>query len=112
MARFSCSPILVLWMAGTSFGAVSTWNGATGNWSSGTNWSTTPVFPNNSGTNTYDAQIGAGAVTVNQTITINRLVFTGGAIDGSSTLNALQGLAWTGGTLRGSGTLALSGTTT
>lgn len=42
-----------------------TWNGGTGNWSNGANWSTNPVVPNNGGGSFYSAVInGTGSDTI------------------------------------------------
>src|SRR6478609_6486250 len=94
---------------------VATWDGASANWSDAVHWSTAPVFPNNNGANLYDAAISAGAVALNQSITVNHVALSGsGAIEGPSGLTALEGLQWSGGAIRGSGSLTLgaSGITT
>jgi len=47
-----------------------TWNGGTGNWSNGANWSTNPAVPNNGGGNFYNAVInGTGSDTVSFDVT-------------------------------------------
>lgn len=112
MALFSFSPRIAsaIWLALAAVAnaaTLSTWDGTTGNWSQSTHWSTNPVFPNNNGPNTYDTQIAAGAVTLDENITINRLLLGGGIIEGGSSLTAAEGMAWTGGTVRGSGILNL-----
>lgn len=86
---------------------LATWNGATANWTQAAEWNPNSIFPNNDGPITYDAQIGAGAVSLDQAITINRLLLGGGAVEGAATLTALEGMAWTGGSLRGAGVLTL-----
>ncbi len=86
-----------------------TWDGANAGWTSNTHWSTAPAFPNNASTNVFDAILNGGNVTLNQAITINRLALSAGALDGPSSLTALEGLQWTGGAIRGSGLLALGG---
>lgn len=112
MALFSfnariASAIWIALAAVANAATLSTWDGTTGNWTQATRWSTNPVFPNNNGPNAYDAQIAAGAVTLDQNITINRLQLSGGVIEGNSALTAAEGIAWTGGTVRGSGILNL-----
>jgi hypothetical protein len=79
-----------------------TWDGTTGNWTDSARWSG-GVFPNNNAPDFYDVMIGAGAVTLNQNITINQLDLGGGTLAGSTPLTLVEGLAWSGGA-----TLALS----
>ena len=86
------------------------WDGSTAGWTDAIRWSTTPLFPNNSGANFFDATVNAGAVTLDSAITVNRLTLGGGALDGPATLTALEGMQWSGGTIRGSGVLTLGDT--
>ena len=79
----------------------STWLGGDGNWGDGTQWDTSPVFPNNGGGLTYDATINAGNVTLDQPITIETLFLNGGGVEGNSDLTLNAGLSWMGGTISG-----------
>ena len=93
----------------TSF--VATWvNPADGTWTTATNWSTNPNFPNNGlpgGADTYDAIIGAtGAayvVTLNSNITINTFTFNAASAtldQTSGVLSATSGIAIQAGVFR------------
>lgn len=86
---------------------IALWDGAAAPWTDSLHWSTAPLFPNNSGGNFFDAVINAGAVTLNQNIEINQLALGGGALDGASSLMALEGMQWTAGAIRGAGVLNL-----
>jgi hypothetical protein len=63
----------------------STWLGGTGNWNDPLQWSSFPLFPNNNGVVTFSAVINAGAVTLNQDITVSNLAL------GQSGTPTLQG---------------------
>jgi hypothetical protein len=70
-----------------------TWSsGSNGNWNDGSNWSTSPDFPNDASAQSYSVSIDAATVFLNQDITIDELTFGGhNAIvevpAGSNTLN-------------------------
>jgi hypothetical protein len=90
----------------------SNWNGGTGTWSTGTDWTPNGV-PNNSGGNTYNVIIDSGGtdtVTLDQNATINSLVL--GGTKGSSSLQNLSGTAEklniTGGLTLNSGAITFS----
>ncbi len=73
------------------------WDGATGNWTDATHWSTDPVFPNNNAPDVFDVGINAGSVTLDQAITINQLALSGGILSGTGSLTLGEGFDWTGG---------------
>jgi hypothetical protein len=97
----------------------SVWQNVTGNWGVAANWTNFPNtanFPNNgNGGNTYDATLGGGAATLNQTIIIQNFNFNGGTVGGSNNLTENAVFTWKGGTYSGTGTnfatggLAVSG---
>ena len=83
----------------------SNWNGGTGNWSTGTDWTPNGV-PNNGGANTYNVTIDSGGtdtVTLDQNATINSLV-----LGGNTGVSTLQNLSQTVETLNISGDLTLN----
>ena len=98
LAMAACSPLLAQTPA--------FWDGSTGDWEDGTRWSTDPDFPNNDLPTpgiTYDATINEGEATLNSTVTLNRLLLSGGTLllnqdDNPITLNA--GFDWSGGKLQ------------
>lgn len=68
-----------------------TWDGSAGLWSDESKWDTA-LFPHNgNGGLTYDATVNGGTVTLDQDLTIQRLVFAGGTIDGPFELTANTG---------------------
>lgn len=81
----------------------STWDGSTGIWIDPNRWDSVDYPNNGNGGFTYDAIVGSGAVTLDQNITIEDLVFSGGTIDGASDLEVLGDLTWTAGAFSGSG---------
>jgi fibronectin-binding autotransporter adhesin len=85
---------------------VATWTGATGNWSNPALWSTNPNFPNNGtppGT-TYAATVnGAGALTLDQAITLDGLTFQAGTLSGPNTLTVNGPMTWAGGSIGSTG---------
>jgi fibronectin-binding autotransporter adhesin len=89
----------------------SKWNGGTGNWNAGGDWTPNGV-PNNSGGNTYNVTIDSGGtdtVNLNLNATISSLVL--GGATGTSTLQNLSGTAETlsilgGLTLNSGGTIS------
>ena len=95
-------------------------NPVSGNWNDPSNWSTNPVFPNNSGPNTYNcfiAATGAGyTVSLNQDITINDLSLTSSDAILDLTSHALHvngNYSQSAGVLRGPvafGTMTVGGT--
>jgi hypothetical protein len=89
----------------------STWNtDAVGNWTDGTKWSTSPVFPDN-GVDTFDAIIDStdADVTLNADIAIRFLSLSAGTLRGESTLDLTDGFDWTGGALSGTGVINVAG---
>jgi len=89
----------------------STWDGSTNNWSSATDWSTNPNYPNN-GTplgSSYDVFIAKGSVTLDVDPTIQTLNFSGGEILGSDSLTIDGLLTWTGGSFGANLELAKGG---
>ncbi len=101
--------LLGLFVHGAHAQVTSTWNGTSGNWSDATRWSTNPVFPNNgNGGNDFNAVVGSGSLTVNQSITIEDLTFNGGTITGTSPLTIQDTLSWTAGTFSGTGTTTIN----
>ena len=69
----------------------STWDGTDGNWSSTTQWSTAPLFPDNGNGETYDPTINAGTVTLTENITVERWTFGGGIVGGDFQLTVNNG---------------------
>src|SRR5438874_12346383 len=89
MLRNILALLLMFNLAATALGATpSTYTGATnGNWNTGTNWSTSPTVPLNSGPTTYDVTITSKTVNYNVSGTnaIQTLTLSG------STLKLLAG---------------------
>ncbi len=89
-------------------GTLSTWNGSNGNWSVGTNWSTSPFFPNNgNGAPTYDAVIGSGTANLNVDVTLSSLSLNGGTLNGTGNI-ATTNLTVNGGILSTAGNISAS----
>ncbi len=100
-------------MTGASAQTTSTWSGATGNWSNSADWST-PAFPNNAGSTTYNAVINSGAVTLDQNITVSGFTMSGGSVvapttGGPFTLTATSSVTWDSGTFGAGQTFQTSG---
>src|SRR6059058_5518255 len=91
---------------GADFSA--SWLGGSGNWTTGSLWTTAPVYPNNGAVGTYDASIASGFPTLDTNIAIQRLTLTGGEITGSFDLTLNNGLTWSGGHLYTTGTINLA----
>jgi fibronectin-binding autotransporter adhesin len=70
------------------------WDGGNGNWDDPLHWNTNPNYPNNSGGFTYDATINIGLVSLDRDITIQRLVFNNGYLDGPFGITLNEGLDW------------------
>ncbi len=96
----------------------STWNNTTtGNWTDTTKWSTpgapANTFPNNAipgPSPKYDAVQSGGAITVNQSITIEKYdLSTGNNIGAGFTLTLNDLMTWSGGFIIGSGTINANG---
>jgi hypothetical protein len=67
---------------------ISTWNGTNGNWSTASNWSSNPFYPDNgNGASDYTAVIGAGSVNLDVGVTLFGLVLGGGSLDGSQDMS-------------------------
>jgi len=78
--------------------AACTWDGSTGNWSDSTRWSCGTV-PGSSD----EAIINSGSVTLDQEVTVQDLILSGGTLQGSNGITVTNAMAWTDGTLGGSG---------
>ena len=88
------------------------YGGGTNNWSNTTAWNggaCSAFFPNNDATNTFNATVGSGTVTLDQNITIEAFTFTGGAVTGANDLTINNALAWTGGGMSGTGVTRAEG---
>lgn len=104
-ARLLAAAALLTASATASAQVTATWNNTAGDWNDPTRWNTNPLFPNGN----YNAIINAGAVTVNQNITIQGLTFNNGTITRTNDLTVNAALTWTAGTLNGPGTLQVNG---
>ena len=78
------------------------WLGGSGNWTNGTNWLSSPVFPNNSGSTTYSVVIPTGTVNLDTNITVSRFLLTGGNLTGNHSLTINDRFIWTSGSISGS----------
>ena len=83
------------------------WDGSSGSWTDGARWSIAPLFPADGqpGTgDTWNARIGAGVVTLDTVLGVQRLVLEGGTLrlQQSGTFGVATGFDWSGGILRGS----------
>jgi uncharacterized repeat protein (TIGR01451 family) len=82
--------------------ATCTWDGSVGNWSETVHWSC-GIAPGSDDT----AIINAGAVNLYGDVTVQGLVLSGGALEGSSSIIVTEVMTWTGGTMRGTGTTTI-----
>ncbi len=91
---------------------VASWIGSSGSWTVPANWSSAPAYPNNNGSNTFDAVIDSPSteITLDAPITINRFTLLNGALTGGSSLTTSVSTDWLGGDLDGSGTININGT--
>ena len=83
------------------------WRGPVGDWNDGWKWSTKPDFPDN-GVQTYSATINEGTVTLNQPITVEKLIlgtFGVPTLLGSNVLQVNSHFALSRGLLKGNSTL-------
>ncbi len=91
----------------------STWLGGSGNWSAAGNWTNVPFtvnYPNNgNGGFTYDAVINSSSITLDRSITIQKLTLSGGDLGGSSNLTCNDLITWIGGGMAGTGTTVATG---
>ena len=92
---------------------VSTWNAASGQWSSAANWSHVPgtiQFPNNgNGGLNYQATLSnSGVITLDQDITLDGYTQSNGTLTSAFTLSVNETMNWTGGILGGSGTTVIA----
>ena len=93
----------------------STWNAASGNWGTASNWTNLPVaggFPNNGngGVATYDAVLSnGGTITLDQNIVIERFTLSSGTVTGSFDLTLNGNLTASGGRMSGIGTTSVAG---
>lgn len=117
MMLIVCTGIVMLCtVPATQAAVLSIWNGSvTGNWSESSKWSTAS-YPNNvSGGTVYDAQIGAGTVTLDRNIVLNNFNFSAGQVAGGTNSLTIDGVFnWTGGslwqgTVYANGGMAISG---
>jgi hypothetical protein len=109
LAALAASPLLPARAANIT----STWGanptGIVGNWNEAAKWLNSPTitaFPNNGNlSNTYDAIVGQGQVTLNLPVTLRTLTLNGGTIGaptGTATVNGINvtsGFTFNGGTL-------------
>jgi hypothetical protein len=112
IVSYSAFLLVLTWPVVNALAAdvTSTWDNTTNNWTSA-HWSSA-MFPNNgNGGFTYDAEIGGGAVTLDQDITIEKFTLSGGALVGptSFTLTLNDLFTWTGGTIGGVGNVSAGG---
>ncbi len=80
------------------------WTSGDGVWSDPGSWSTNPIVPNNTSTDTFDVTISHHTVTLDQAITINTLDFCGEELILDDALN-VQELTVDGGTVKGEGAI-------
>jgi fibronectin-binding autotransporter adhesin len=86
----------------TNFVPNTRWLGGNGNWTNGTNWSSSPAFPNNDASTHYSVVIQSGTVSLDTNITISRFLLTGGNLAGGNTLTVNDRFIWTAGAISGS----------
>ena len=83
-----------------------------GKWSDSTDWSTCKdTFPNNTGTNTFDATLrtGIAGVDLDKNIEIQTFNFNGGTLNGANDLTINEFFNWTRGNLLGTGIIDAHG---
>jgi len=90
---------------------VASWIGTIGSWTTASNWSTNPNFPNNSSGANYDAVINksTATVTLNTDITVNHFSLLSGKLVGDRALFLTAGGTWGGGNISGTGTFNILG---
>ena len=96
--------LLLFIFATTAHGQTSaTWTGAAGNWSDGTQWSTTPTAPINGqplAGDTYNATLDNGqTITLDTPVVIQAFNLNSGTVTGANTLTVNADLTWTSGTI-------------
>jgi hypothetical protein len=115
--RFTLCAATILVLAvipGLTSAAPLTWNGVTGDWTVGSNWSPAGEGPPGAGD---VAIVNAGNAQLNSNATILGLTLGGGVVSGTGLLTLTGASTWTSGTQSGTGTsqfdstLAISGTT-
>src|SRR5262245_2384872 len=73
----------------------SAWNGGSGNWSEGTNWTPSSNYPNNgNGGFTYNARVGAGTATLTEPIVLEQYTNSGGTLSGDFPLTVTGLFTW------------------